>query len=292
MVKYAENTIAKPEIITERKDIFDFTNRSFEQINHICKIIADSDFAPKDYRGKPGNVLIAIQMGMEVGLKPMQALQGIAVINGRPSIWGDALLALVLSSPVCKGIKEWNEGDDYYCETIREGSKQSIIRHFSIKKAQKAGLWGKQGPWSQYPERMLQMRARSYALRDAYADILKGLITAEEAMDLVELKQIPNLNHDQPPISEKAASITSILVTKPDPEEIKETAKNEEPDIIETTKEDKEVSVFHKYEDIIKNSASLEDLITAANAINSADDLTSEEKQMLRKASNLKKEEF
>jgi hypothetical protein len=290
MVKYAENTIAKPEIITERKDIFDFTNRSFEQINHICKIIADSDFAPKDYRGKPGNVLIAIQMGMELGLKPMQALQGIAVINGRPSIWGDAMLALVQSHHDYEYHDEKIKDGVAYCTIKRKGHPEYTYE-FSVEDAKQAELINSTPSWKKYPKRMLQQRARGFALRNKFADALKGIITAEEAMDLVELKKIPNLNHDQPPISEKAASITSILVTKPDPQEIKETAKNEEPAIIEPPKED-EVSVFHKYEDIIKNSASLEDLITAANAINSADDLTSEEKQMLRKASNLKKEEF
>ena len=47
----------------------------------------------------------------------------------------------------------------------------------------KAGLWAKSGPWTQYPKRMMQMRARGFALRDKFADALGGLITVEEAQD-------------------------------------------------------------------------------------------------------------
>jgi hypothetical protein len=54
---------------------------------------------------------------------------------------------------------------------------------FTVADAKKAGLWGKTGPWTQYPKRMLQMRARGFALRDAFPDVLKGLVTAEEAQD-------------------------------------------------------------------------------------------------------------
>jgi hypothetical protein len=49
--------------------------------------------------------------------------------------------------------------------------------------AKAAGLLGKQGPWSQYPKRMRQMRARGFALRDVFPDVLKGMPVAEEVMD-------------------------------------------------------------------------------------------------------------
>src|SRR3546814_15538068 len=42
---------------------------------------------------------------------------------------------------------------------------------------------GKQGPWSQYPQRMRQMRARAWAMRDGFADVLKGIGIAEEVRD-------------------------------------------------------------------------------------------------------------
>lgn len=171
---------------------------TFGEGMEIAKLIADSDFAPKDYRGKPANVLIAIQMGADVGLSPMQALQNIAVINGRPAIWGDAALALVQSSGVLERFHEVFEGtpgqDNYtaVCIAKRKGLPDEVRRTFSIADAKLAKLWGKTGrdgqatPWITYPTRMLQMRARGFTLRDVAADRLMGLILAEEAMDMVQ----------------------------------------------------------------------------------------------------------
>jgi hypothetical protein len=68
------------------------------------------------------------------------------------------------------------------CVAKRKGRKPVTAR-FSVEDAKRAGLWGKQGPWSAYPKRMMQMRARGFALRDAFPDVLKGMITAEEAQD-------------------------------------------------------------------------------------------------------------
>ena len=160
---------------------------SFEDAFRFSKMVAASEFAPKDFRGKPESCMLAIQHGSEVGLSPMQSLQSIAVINGRPTIWGDAALALVQSSPVCEYVREFTEGEGEalvaVCEAKRRGYPQPTVVRFSMADAKRAGLAGKSGPWSQYPARMLTLRARGFALRNAFADALRGLITAEEAQD-------------------------------------------------------------------------------------------------------------
>ena len=160
---------------------------SFDDAFRFAKMVAASEFAPKDFKGKPESCLLAIQHGSEVGLSPMQSLQSIAVINGRPTIWGDAALALVQASPVCEYVNEYIEGQGdnltAVCEAKRRGYPAPTVSRFSMADAKRAGLAGKSGPWSQYPERMLQLRARGFALRNAFADALRGLITAEEAQD-------------------------------------------------------------------------------------------------------------
>lgn len=164
------------------------TPGSLGEAMEIANIIAGSDFAPKDYKGKPQNVMIAIQMGADVGLKPMQALQNIAIINGRPSIYGDA--ALALSMDVLERFHETfegKEGEDAFtavCVSQRKGWPDETRTTFSIADAKKANLWGKAGPWQQYPKRMLQWRARGFNLRNVASDRLLGLILAEEAQDL------------------------------------------------------------------------------------------------------------
>lgn len=159
---------------------------SFEEAYRIAKVLAASDLVPKDYKDKPENCLVAMQWGADVGLPGLQALQNIAVINGRPSIWGDAAKALVIASPMCEDIQERIEGEGdamvAVCLAKRKG-RAPVEQRFSVGDAKKAGLWGKQGPWQTYPKRMLQMRARGFALRDAFPDALRGLVLAEEAQD-------------------------------------------------------------------------------------------------------------
>lgn len=161
---------------------FNFEIKSLKDAMEYSKLIADSDLAPKDYRSKPGNVLIAIQFGAEIGLLPLQAIQNIAVINGRPAVWGDAMIALVQSHHLCEYINEELKGDTAYCTVKRRGEDVHIAK-FSREDAKKAGLLGKPGPWTNYPDRMLQMRARGFALRDKFADVLKGIAMREEVED-------------------------------------------------------------------------------------------------------------
>lgn len=165
---------------------FDLSPQTFEQALTFANYLADSQMVPKDFMGKPGNCLVAIQWGMELGLKPLQCMQNIAVINGRPSLWGDAVMALVLASPHCKDVIETYEGtgDNYaaVCVAKRHGRADKVGR-FSLLDAKAAGLLGKSGPWTQYRDRMMKMRARAFALRDQFADVLKGMAVAEEVMD-------------------------------------------------------------------------------------------------------------
>lgn len=168
------------------------TNRGFAPATlteaiQFSDMLSSSSMVPKAYQGKPQDILVCVQWGYEMGLAPMQALQNIAVINGKPSVYGDAMMALVQASPVCEDVEEYfeNEGTPNpvaVCVAKRKNRKP-VVAKFSVEDAKRAGLWGKQGPWSAYPKRMMQMRARGFALRDAFPDVLKGLISAEEAAD-------------------------------------------------------------------------------------------------------------
>ena len=181
--------------ITETSASFSLAPRSFEQAIRFSEMVADSDMVPKDFKGKAGNCLIAIQWGHEVGLQPLQALQNIAVINGRPAMWGDSLMALVRSSPACEYITETDDGNTATIKGKRKGQPEEA-RTFSMEDAKLAGLAGKQGPWTNYPKRMRQMRARAFLLRDLFTDVLRGMAMAEEAMDIDEVEINPR--DDQP----------------------------------------------------------------------------------------------
>jgi hypothetical protein len=162
------------------------TPRTFEQLVTFADLAAQSGMVPKDYINKPGAIMVAVQMGSELGLSPMQSLNSIAVISGRPGVFGDGLIGLCRQSPLCQDIVETFEGEGEsraaVCVATRRGSTPTKAR-FSVADAKKAGLWGKAGPWTQYPDRMLQNRARGFALRDAFPDLLRGLKTVEELRD-------------------------------------------------------------------------------------------------------------
>lgn len=152
----------------------------------LAEFFAKSELVPKDYQSKPGNIVVAWQKGFELGLSPSQALESIAVINGRASLWGDTVLAMVRKSGLMESFIEEVTETEAIVTAKRKGEPNPIIRSFSMDDAKKAGLAGKAGPWTNYPKRMMQMRARAFVLRDGFADVLKGMSIAEEAQDIVE----------------------------------------------------------------------------------------------------------
>lgn len=162
--------------------------QSLSELIEFATLLSKSELIPSGYKGKPENILTAIQLGQEIGLKPLQSLQSIYVVNGKPTLYGDAMIALVRNHPDFEDIKEWQEGDTAYCEVKRKG-QTPCLRQFSMEDARLAGLTTRNPVWKAYPKRMLQMKARGFALRDSFPDALSGLITIEEAIDYPKKKE-------------------------------------------------------------------------------------------------------
>lgn len=161
---------------------------SLDDVREFAQIIIKSGMAPKDMQ-RIEQVIVALQWGREIGLSPMQSLQSITVIKGRPSIWGDALPALVQASGLCAYIKEEVITDEdgskgYEITSKRKDQSHPIVTRFTTAMAKTAGLWNSTPSWKQYPQRMLKMRARAWNLRDNFADVLRGIAVAEEAEDM------------------------------------------------------------------------------------------------------------
>lgn len=143
---------------------------------------ANSMFCPKVYQGKPDDVYLAMAYGAQIGLNPLLAVQNIAVVNGRPSVYGDAMTAIVMGHPETQAYEDGYKADGTaYCKITRKG--KTVYREFSEAMARRAGLWGKD-IWAKYPERMLLWRAKGNAIRDLYADVLMGMWSVEEARDM------------------------------------------------------------------------------------------------------------
>ncbi|WP_313250817.1 recombinase RecT [Stenotrophomonas sp.] len=242
-------------VVAQPRQQFDLSPQTFEQALTFCNYLADSDLVPKDFKGKPANCLIAIQWGAELGLKPLQALQNLAIINGRPALWGDAVIALVRSSPLCESITESDDGKTATCKVKRRGEEEEV-RTFSMDDARAAGLAGKQGPWTQYPKRMRQMRARAFALRDVFPDVLRGMPIAEEIMDI--------------PASEPHRTTATVVSTEPAVYSAEEFAKN-----------------LHNWKAVIESGRkSADDLIAMVEAKAKAR-MTDEQRKQLRRCEAL-----
>ncbi len=162
----------------------------YELAKRISHTLSVSNLVPDAYRGRPNDIFVAVNMGQELGMEPFQAIQSIAVIEGKPCLYGDGLIGVVRASPKCLWIQESisDDGKTATCVTQRDGDPSPITASYSMDDAIQAGINTKFN-WKKHPKRMLQMRARAYCLRDAYPDLLKGLGVVEERQD----------HDDQPP---------------------------------------------------------------------------------------------
>jgi hypothetical protein len=206
----------------------------------LAAILSKSTLVPSEYRGKPENVLVAMQLGSEVGLSPFQALQSIAVINGKPAIYGDAGLAIVQASGLLEGM---DETDDEATKTAtcwmkRKGRDKPVTRTFSQADAERIMMFERDGngntikkkladrpTWQSFPKRMRQMRARWWVLHDLFPDLLKGMRGREEyepgsSPIGPEDTEVPNDYQDMMPREKEEVSAT---VSAPPPPVVVET---------------------------------------------------------------------
>jgi len=168
-------------ILSER-----FQPRNLTELMSWAKLVTSSGLAPKGMN--EAGVVICVQMGAELNISPAQAIQNIAIINGRPSIFGDLGLALFKRDAAYKSFEEDApdkalEQGHGRCKIVMKNG-DVIERRFSIDEAKAANLWGKAGPWTQYPGRMLMFRSRWWAMRDADGGVFKGCAGREEVYDV------------------------------------------------------------------------------------------------------------
>lgn len=197
--------------------------RSFTEVVTFADRASKTEMVPKQYRGKPDDIVVSIMQGMELGLRPLASLKSIAVINGIPSIYGDAPLALVYKSGKLEYIKETldedaEQGGMVATCRVKRINQPEIIQTYSVDDAKKAGLWGKSGPWQTAPKRMLKFRARSFALRDGFPDVLNGIDIYEEVIDRPAMRDVTP-ESDPEPETKGTAGLKNKLTGRKKPEE-------------------------------------------------------------------------
>ena len=197
---------------------------NIESAYRYAQYVVKSGLAPKSF-DTPEKVMIALQQGAELGLKPMQSLQFIGVVNGRPALYGKGSAAVVMNSGVVEIFEEGftgkiENGDlEAWCKVKRKDMATIRTERFTMEDAKKAGLWGK-NTWVQYPKDMLMYKARSRAFT-LFSDVLAGLPILEDIMEVPA---------ERTPLIPKADGPPSRTPGKPDP--LLETLKIQEAEII------------------------------------------------------------
>lgn len=215
MSEAAEKPAALPAVVEPPKaplvaqsEVMAIIPKDLDQAWRYAEMVCKARLAPKSYDDNPSKVIIGILAGAELGVPPMQALKGIAIINNQAAIWGDLAVALCQSKGVMTKFEHHYSGeegdavetakaftDDYACHVLiwRKGHESPYEGHYSVRDAKRAHLWMNPGkrPWIDTPKRMLFNRARAFALRDGFADCLAGLAIAEEVRDLPEPPKAP-----------------------------------------------------------------------------------------------------
>jgi len=184
--------------------------KSFSQMWYLAEVYSKSGMVPKAYTNNAAAIVVAGQFGAQLGMDLLPSLQNIANVNGNPSLWGDAVKALVQQTGTLEIFVEYFTGtypqDDFTAVCIAKRKDQGLkydpnlslddlrkrgiyVSEFSVADAKKARLWGgtgsdegkrKSSVWFKYDKRMIKMRARAFTLRDGWPDTLKGLRVAEE----------------------------------------------------------------------------------------------------------------
>ena len=148
----------------------------------LARVIAGTEFVPKELRGRPAAVAAAIIAGQELGLSPLAALNRLHIIEGRVGLDATTMRALVLAA----GHDLWLDAADDQAATVsgrRAGSDVVSSATWSMQDAQRAGLAGKPN-WRAYPRQMLTARATAELCRTLFPDVLSGLAGAHPTADL------------------------------------------------------------------------------------------------------------
>lgn len=174
-----------------------FGIKTFDHAQRVAKMLASSNLIPKEYQGNIQNTMIALEMANRIGASPLMVMQNLYIVYGRPS-WSSSFIIAALNS--CKKFSPLRfemggEGDEYGCRAWANelsGKERLDGPKVTMKMAKAEGWVTKNGSkWQTMPELMLRYRAAAFFGRLYAPEIMMGMHTQEEIID-IEAPIIPD----------------------------------------------------------------------------------------------------
>lgn len=160
-----------------------------DRIEH-AKIVAQSSLIPPEYRGKPADIVWAMDIGDALGVPYTQVMQSMVVARGKMTMSADLMGAVVRRAGHKLRLRE--DGDSVTATLIRaDDTDYEFTVTWDKAKAQAAGLWGSRGPWQQYPRQMLRARAITEVCRQGASDALAGTVYTPEELEAAPAQNAP-----------------------------------------------------------------------------------------------------
>ncbi|MEU5716596.1 hypothetical protein AB0G71_12535 [Streptomyces sp. NPDC020403] len=189
----------------------------------FAQLLADADLLPKQFVGKPANVLYAIEYGRTLGITPVAAITGIHVIEGKPSASSGLIGALVRqaghklrvkSDGATTATAQIVRADDpdftYECTWTLERAEQAGLLQIKEGKPWARDRNGRPATWEKYTAAMLKARAITEVARDACEDVLFGLHYTPEELGAV-------VNQDGEPVEASVQQLRRVQPGEGDP---------------------------------------------------------------------------
>ena len=177
---------------------------SFEFAQRQAKSLCESNLVPVSYQGQKGlsNCLVALEMSKRMNLSPLTVMQNLNIIHGTPSWSAQFISSQILGCGRFKNFDYVVSGEgaslSVYCEAIRvEDSKKVKGTTVSMKMAREEG-WTRNSKYSSMPELMLRNRAATFFGRQYIPDLLLGVQTSEEVVDIQPLDVTPQSEKENP----------------------------------------------------------------------------------------------
>ena len=175
----------------------------------MAQVLLDSGFLPRNTYQTPAQVLAIMMCGDMLGIPPMAALTNINVIQGKPTIPPQLMLALVYHTGKLDDIQIADDGQA--CTVvIKRAAKTEHTTTFSQNDATAMGLAGKDN-WRKQPAVMRQWRAVAAACRVVFPDVIMGFYTPDEMGAEVAIDATGNMTYNAPIAVDPDAEMKRIV---------------------------------------------------------------------------------